>query len=853
MDDFEVPPAKKLRLDLQPGRGAALLAGPVDSMDDLHGSPPAIKEDSSPLEKKSEEMLASLRTDAFEPIFELQGLEQSHSIHGTGIKTGVLPGELQASTSGYLAQDISVLLPETINGNAPRTSEILGIQSHITNLDMINAVVGTDTLKFRVGKVESGRGSGLLTEEVNPNTNSILDGVDGVEQTEEGPRLTRPSSPLRKTSRPSAPSVIRPLSFDPNSDGADSPEPLQENMRQPLSSHKPSDGMAAGDTNFKDNAKAKEHVLLQEDKVNIGPQVAPSVLAGDGLADREEDRVANHNLPFSLESSQSTSATSMPDEVHGISTTSLDVDLGVPDTVEAEFELDSSPIVSSTDSLSVGSSDDSNDDDYEMLDPSEQARRLMQEDGGSEDEGEKKGATNGPLRTLNEKPDDIVETPNVIVTADMNIEELGNVETLVGNLVLIKAKTTGEFQVLETGSVLCLQDRTIIGVVAETLGRVQQPLYSVRFTNAQAIKQAGIWKGTYIYYVPQYSTYVFTQTLKAIKGSDASNIHDEEVGDDELEFSDDEAEADYKRSLKLQKQARRAGRGSASNGFSRKPRPNEVEYSPRKNGWIRKSEDVSINYDEISVDDDLYTPLARPLNLHEQMGQEEPSSNSKGENRKNDNRFGRSRGDSNRSRGGRGRGSRGRGREQYRTEAPNVSTGRPQPAGPQLDLSLPPMPPAIRPSHAMAPPQHPLPSPSPHSTESPYSPTHPHQYHGYGSGISLGQQQGSSRNGQTSYNYPPQLPFPSYQPPYQHYPQHGQIPPQHSLSQSTNPYRQPSPLHTHGPVSLSYSTPPLPPGAFVNPAFFGNNYQHPVTRQSFTPNYKGYSPQHNSYSNDGQM
>jgi hypothetical protein len=35
-----------------------------------------------------------------------------------------------------------------------------------------------------------------------------------------------------------------------------------------------------------------------------------------------------------------------------------------------------------------------------------------------------------------------------------------------------------------------------------------------------------------------------------MKGSDASNVHDEEVGDDEIEFSDDEAEAMYKRQLK---------------------------------------------------------------------------------------------------------------------------------------------------------------------------------------------------------------------------------------------------------------------------------------------------------------
>jgi H/ACA ribonucleoprotein complex non-core subunit NAF1 len=68
------------------------------------------------------------------------------------------------------------------------------------------------------------------------------------------------------------------------------------------------------------------------------------------------------------------------------------------------------------------------------------------------------------------------------------------------------------------------------------LGRVQQPYYSVRFTNAAAITEAGIVKGTKIFYVEPHSTYVFTQPLKAFKGSDASNLHDEEVGEDEISF-----------------------------------------------------------------------------------------------------------------------------------------------------------------------------------------------------------------------------------------------------------------------------------------------------------------------------
>lgn len=43
---------------------------------------------------------------------------------------------------------------------------------------------------------------------------------------------------------------------------------------------------------------------------------------------------------------------------------------------------------------------------------------------------------------------------------------------------------------------------------------------------------------------------MFVDRLKLAKGSDASNAHDEEPGEDEVEFSDDEQEAAYKRMLK---------------------------------------------------------------------------------------------------------------------------------------------------------------------------------------------------------------------------------------------------------------------------------------------------------------
>ncbi|ELR03899.1 hypothetical protein GMDG_06433 [Pseudogymnoascus destructans 20631-21] len=238
----------------------------------------------------------------------------------------------------------------------------------------------------------------------------------------------------------------------------------------------------------------------------------------------------------------------------------------------AEFEADSSPYESSSsDSSDSSSEEDSDEEDaYNLLSPAEQARILMLGDGGSDDEGGggKGGKSSGnQLRTKNEVPEEVIPKPDVVLAADTPVTELGTVMSIVDTMVLIAATTSGEFRVLESGSLLCLEDRSVIGVVAETLGRVQEPLYVVRFTSPPDITAAGLSKGIKIYYPETHATFVFTAALKAYKGSDASNLHDEEVGDEEIEFSDDEKEMEHKRRVKAKKLEKRGlGPGAAAAG-----------------------------------------------------------------------------------------------------------------------------------------------------------------------------------------------------------------------------------------------------------------------------------------------
>ncbi|KAI4667203.1 uncharacterized protein J4E79_001888 [Alternaria viburni] len=315
----------------------------------------------------------------------------------------------------------------------------------------------------------------------------------------------------------------------------------------------------------------------------------------------------------------------------------------------AEWQLDSdaSDSDSSSDSSSSDDSSDEGSDEGELLDPEEQVRLLMAE------AADEPGAS-GPVKvkTLNEQ-DEKFEMPDITVTPETKITELGKVESIVGNLVVVKAKMSGDEQVLESGSALCLENRTVVGKVSEQIGRVEEPRYSFGFNDAAELETLGIKKDTSIYYVDEHSTFTETEPIRRQKHTDASNLHDEETND--VEFSDDEKEAEYKREQKAKKRARQEGNDEpvAPVNIPTGPRlhvdaPAPPIYRPMEyqGGGLKYSDDE---------DEDLgmYKPLARPDHFEQIVGQGAPL-----EDRSHVRRgMGRGRGPW----GDRGRGFRGRG------------------------------------------------------------------------------------------------------------------------------------------------------------------------------------------------
>jgi H/ACA ribonucleoprotein complex non-core subunit NAF1 len=86
--------------------------------------------------------------------------------------------------------------------------------------------------------------------------------------------------------------------------------------------------------------------------------------------------------------------------------------------------------------------------------------------------------------------------------------------------------------------------------IYETFGPTSQPLYQVKFSNSYPLDPEKMRISRNVFHLPRRSRFVFLNQIKQMKGSDASNVHDEEPADYELEFSDDEAEAAFKNGFK---------------------------------------------------------------------------------------------------------------------------------------------------------------------------------------------------------------------------------------------------------------------------------------------------------------
>ncbi|KAL5986898.1 hypothetical protein ACLOJK_015232 [Asimina triloba] len=241
---------------------------------------------------------------------------------------------------------------------------------------------------------------------------------------------------------------------------------------------------------------------------------------------------------------------------------------------------DSSSSRSEEETDSDESEDDDDDGDYSN-DDGKKSQRKIDDDGEVEEgeirdfdqedtvlasEDEEGGVSKGPIKSKNENEVSLVFSKCIMLA----------VRILCGHAQIIGAKVIVEglekHNPLNEGSILWITaTRLPLGLVDEIFGPVKSPYYIVRFNSEEEVP-AGMCEGTAISFVAEFANHVLNDTSLYKKGYDASGENDEETFD-EAEFSDDEKEAAYRRSLRMAKKG--------------KDRPGNREFEGRKKAQLK--------------------------------------------------------------------------------------------------------------------------------------------------------------------------------------------------------------------------------------------------------------------------
>ncbi|KAG1757215.1 Gar1/Naf1 RNA binding region-domain-containing protein [Suillus lakei] len=197
------------------------------------------------------------------------------------------------------------------------------------------------------------------------------------------------------------------------------------------------------------------------------------------------------------------------------------------------------------------------------------------------DDDEESGAT--AVASYVQTKNEIVETDIIVpsvstVGPEEVLEKVGEVMNIIGNVVIVKglpadSSRAASEKALDVETLLVFDDRKVLGHVYETFGPTSQPLYQIKFNQSYPVDTEKIRVAREVYHIPQRSNFVFMEYLKKLRGSDASNIHDEEPGEEEMEFSDDEQEAAFKQARKKKRSM------SVSSSRQTTPAPPQAHYN----------------------------------------------------------------------------------------------------------------------------------------------------------------------------------------------------------------------------------------------------------------------------------
>ena len=135
------------------------------------------------------------------------------------------------------------------------------------------------------------------------------------------------------------------------------------------------------------------------------------------------------------------------------------------------------------------------------------------------------------------------------VTIEDKFEECGTVKNIIENEILMTCINNNVLKVLNLDNIIFLSDKTCIGFIDDVIGQINNPVYAIKLY-PNLIEQKIIEKiniGDKLFFCSNRANVINAIELKnKSKGCDASNAFDEEVSEDEKDYSDDEEEVQAK-------------------------------------------------------------------------------------------------------------------------------------------------------------------------------------------------------------------------------------------------------------------------------------------------------------------
>lgn len=249
-------------------------------------------------------------------------------------------------------------------------------------------------------------------------------------------------------------------------------------------------------------------------------------------------------------------------------------------------DSDAEVLLTSSEEESTSDDEDSEDDEILEIHQYEDLRRVVDAMEADVEDLDGNGGA-GPLAAEELFGDAPLPTLEIEISPEDAISLAGTVLSVIEGTIVVRAAPGS--RALNEGSFLVLEDRTMIGAVEDIFGPVQAPLYALRYNpgggggTAAAALPGELGPDAKVYSVDKLAQFVAEESLR-VKGYDGDLTEEAEgaAADLEQQFSDDEAEAMYKRKLKAKRKGERAERGDGAGGS--KPARQKVPSGGRSRG-----------------------------------------------------------------------------------------------------------------------------------------------------------------------------------------------------------------------------------------------------------------------------